>query len=423
MSHLRPIIQRVRRGRQRNARSAVGALHLTTGLALAALLMLLPTPAGAARVVVTNGPYTPIRLGPSRAHARLTELQAGIPLWAEDKTGGWFRLRLTDDLQAWVHEVSVAPLPRGGPPPPGLLRGASIGPSDKGVRIALRVGRRVAYRVRQSVHGQRLALDLFGVRLSHCRWACLMVEPFIASVRLRQAGRERVELSVTLSECQQRGYQVGFVNDRDIVLEVRRPYRPGGVRGRLVVIDPGHGGSDDGAHGPTGLKEKDANLAIALDLAALLQAEGCRVALTRQTDTSIAGPKATKRTELCTRVATSRNLWPDIFVSIHCNHSGTFRRPDVAGTESYFWSPMSARPAALIQRALSARLGTQSRLVAPRPFRVLRETDCPRVLVECCYLSCPWEEAMMRDPRSIRLAAQGISEGLNDYFRTAAPRR
>ena len=136
MNHLGPIIQRVRRGRQRSTQSAVGPRHLTTGLALAAALTLLPSSAGAARVVVTNGPYTPIRLGPSRAHARLTELQAGIPLWAEDKIGGWFRLRLTDDLQGWAHEVSVTPLPRGYRPPPGRLRGARRPQSETGVRIA-----------------------------------------------------------------------------------------------------------------------------------------------------------------------------------------------------------------------------------------------------------------------------------------------
>ena len=411
------MIPRVRQDRQR--RAARGIRHAGYPL-LTALLCLAALPASASRLVLTNGAYTPIRVGPSKAHPRLTELPEGVPLWAEDKVGGWYRLRLARDLPAYAHEVSVRALEPGAPPPPGRVALVTVAPSEAGVRIVLSLGRRVPFRVRQFVAPQRLCLDLFGAETADCRWRCLPIENFVGGMRLRRLAPDKTQLWIELAGAQQRGYEVSYPDDHSLALDIRRPYASAGLRGKMIVLDPGHGGRDEGAVGPSGLLEKDANLAIAREVKGLLVERGSRVALTRESDLPLTEPGSTARTELTARVIRSKSLHPDIFVSIHCNHPGSDNRPDVAGTETYYWSPMSAQPAYLIQSALCREVGTASRLVAPGPFRVLRETDAPRVLVECCYISSPAEEALLRDGEGRRRIAAGIVDGLCDYFRVAA---
>ncbi len=411
------MIPRVRRDRQR--RHARSIWH--TGVPVLPVLLLLGAlPAWASRLVLTNGAYTPVRVGPSKSHPRLTELPAGVPLWAEDKVGGWYRLRLARGVTAYAHEVSVRAQEPGAPPPPGSVALVTVAPSEAGVRVTLSVGGRVPFRVRQFVAPQRLCLDLFGAGKADCRWRCLPIEDFVGGLRLRQIAPDRAQLWIELVGAQQRGYEVSYPDGHSLALEIRRPYASPGLRGKLIVLDPGHGGGDEGAVGRSGLQEKDANLAIAREIKALLVDKGSRVVLTRESDLPLTEPGSTARTELTARVICSKSLHPDIFVSIHCNHPGSDHRPDVAGTETYYWSPMSAQPAYLIQGALCREVGTASRLIAPRPFRVLRETDAPRVLVECCYISCPREEALLRDAAGRRRIATGIVDGLCDYFRVAA---
>ena len=91
-----------------------------------------------------------------------------------------------------------------------------------------------------------------------------------------------------------------------------------------VVIDAGHGGEDQGARGARGTWEKDAVLAVALELGARLQARGLRVVATREDDRYVS---------LEQRNAIANDSRGDLFLSIHANAAG---EPSVQGTETYF---------------------------------------------------------------------------------------
>jgi len=83
---------------------------------------------------------------------------------------------------------------------------------------------------------------------------------------------------------------------------------------------------------------------------------------------------------------------------------------------------MSILPARILQNHLCARLNTKSRFISWRPFYVLRQTDVPRVLVECAYVSNPTEEARLRDDQFLQAAAEALYDGIEEFFRTAAGR-
>ncbi|MEO8878739.1 MAG: N-acetylmuramoyl-L-alanine amidase [Polyangiaceae bacterium] len=130
------------------------------------------------------------------------------------------------------------------------------------------------------------------------------------------------------TELDGRGYRRTFhlLEPYRIVIDVaRRP--PGaaenGRAAKIVVLDPGHGGSDPGAIGPTGVREKDVTLAIAMLAAKALARDGVSAVLTRDTDRFVS---------LEERTARANAAGADLFISIHCNAA---ERPGKRGVETY----------------------------------------------------------------------------------------
>jgi len=396
------------------------ALDRLCAVSLCLLPALIVSPVGASRRLETTTQYCAVRTGPSTDYNRITMLMPSVPLWAEDKQGDWYRVRLHQALEGWVHQEDLRASDRQGRPMADVAN-IQVAPYERGVRVTVLLTERIPYRVRQCIGTEQLKLDLFGARLARYGIRCYPIEPFVTSVVPEQVLSDWAEVTLNLKMPVQTGYDVYYAGQRaHLVVDVRRPLAPGGLRGKVVCLDPGHGGGDKGAVGPSGLLEKDVNLAIGLRLRELLLARGATVVMTRQTDASLAPPGSSLRTELSARVLATKRLWPDIFLSIHNNHIGSGDPSSVRGTETYYYSPMSIRPAWAIHNALCRALSSQSRFVGWRPFRVLRETDTPRVLVECAYMSHPQEEAIVRDESFPAVAAEGLLQGLSDYFTSAS---
>ena len=191
-----------------------------------------------------------------------------------------------------------------------------------------------------------------------------------------------------------------------------------GIDGKRIVLDPGHGGSDTGAIGPTGVTEKSIALRIAKRLKTLLEAEGAEVILTRTEDTEVS-PKKAKATdveELQARCDIANQNSADIFLSIHLD---AFSGPEAHGTTGYYYEMGSAdsrRLADCIKRGVLRRLGTFDRGTKPCAFYVCRHTDMPAMLLETAFVSNPREEQMMNSEEGVENAAQGIAAGIAEYF-------
>jgi N-acetylmuramoyl-L-alanine amidase len=225
---------------------------------------------------------------------------------------------------------------------------------------------------------------------------------------------------------------------------------------RLVVIDAGHGGRDPGARGPGGIREKDVNLRIARQLAAILREDpSLEVRMTRDRDTLIA---LHDRARLANRWRDPNQ--PAIFISIHCNANESRSE---RGFETYFLAEArtadarrveafenasvqyeEVRPsddisfiltdlrqnqylressgwAALIQDRLRAIHPGPNRGVRQANFAVLRGTFMPAVLVEVGFVSNPGEERLLaRNDMQEDLARQ-LSRAIRDFFARPQP--
>jgi N-acetylmuramoyl-L-alanine amidase len=233
---------------------------------------------------------------------------------------------------------------------------------------------------------------------------------------------------------------------------------PSPAQAFTIVVDPGHGGTETGAIGPDGLREKDATLEIAKKLAATLpKVLACRTVLTRDTDVLIS---------LDDRTSIANHEKADLFLSVHANSS---RAASAKGSETYYLSleasdkiaqevareenqsaaaaaapggDGSANPALdfilwdlaqsahlkesselaeAIQVELNAVSDTANRGIKQAPFRVLVGATMPAVLVEVAFISNGTEEKKLKSPEFQQAVADAVARAVARFFSKRMP--
>ncbi len=201
------------------------------------------------------------------------------------------------------------------------------------------------------------------------------------------------------------------------------------ISGANVVLDPGHGGNETGAVGPTGLEEKDVNLAVTQDVKQLLEAQGAAVVLTRT---------GNYNTTIKTRAEIAVDLQPQVFLSIH--HNAEPDGPsDVPGNETYYQiaNPDSKRLAGLLWEEINAAFtpyhvawtadadhGAKYRPSASGGdyYGILRNAaGVTTVLSEAAFITNPPEEQLLADPAFQHVEAQAISRAIVRFITTSDP--
>lgn len=203
------------------------------------------------------------------------------------------------------------------------------------------------------------------------------------------------------------------------------------VSGATVVLDPGHGGKETGAIGPTGLMEKEINLKVAKNAAAVLRNQGVSVILTRDQD---------YRATILFRAELAASVKPAIMISIH--HNAEPEGPlDYPGSETYyqFHSPASKRMAGLLQEELRAALSAYpARWMGERDagakwhlnsagldyYGILRRPASLGVastLAELAYVTNPTEEALLVRPDVQQAEGSAVAKAVLRFLRTQDP--
>ncbi|MEN6391073.1 MAG: N-acetylmuramoyl-L-alanine amidase [Syntrophomonas sp.] len=173
-----------------------------------------------------------------------------------------------------------------------------------------------------------------------------------------------------------------------------------------IGIDPGHGGRDPGAIGPTGLYEKDVTLAISMELNRLLQAAGLETFVVRSDDRTM---------ELVTRTALINNMKCDLAISAHCNSTGS-QQANYISTFIQAQGGEAERLAQKVQNELVQATGWPDGGVRVKNLHMTRETRMPAILCECGFISNPGQEEQLRQPEVQKKIAQAIADGVLDYL-------
>ncbi len=189
----------------------------------------------------------------------------------------------------------------------------------------------------------------------------------------------------------------------------------GNLHGKVIVVDPGHGGSNPGAVA-NGTRESDNNLAVGLKLRDLLTQAGARVIMTRDSDRTVAPEGNSLGQELQARVDLAENNNADIFVSVHTNENSD---TSITGAETFYASGKTSNLAEAVETDLTRDTGLVNKGVSPETFYVLRNTTMPGILVEMGFLSNPAEAARLATDSFRSTIARGICDGIIDYFKSA----
>lgn len=279
-------------------------------------------------------------------------------------------------------------------------------------------------------YGYRLVLDLYP---EHGAKAVASVAPVVKAVPSHKASHGDV------------------MNLRQVAEQMN------GQRKVVVAVDAGHGGEDPGAHGPGGTLEKNVTLAVARQLAALINKQpGMQAVLTRNGDYYI---------PLKRRYEIARQKNADMFVSIHAD---AFKNGDAKGSSVWVLSSRGKSTVAArwladrenssdliggaslaaeddslasvlldmqqgyamqasesiagnVLKALSHLGPTHRGYVERANFVVLRSPDVPSILVETAFISNPAEERKLRDPAHQKQLAEAVMGGVRNYFEATPP--
>lgn len=180
---------------------------------------------------------------------------------------------------------------------------------------------------------------------------------------------------------------------------------------KLIVIDPGHGGSDAGAI-RNGVSEKSVALDMAKRLQTILIARGWEVQLTHSEDVDVYAPNDSARDELQARDDIANHAGARMLVSIHVN---SFFNSGPHGTTTYFSKPSDVPLARDVEQILAETLGTKDDGMIKSKLYVTLHANMPAVLVETAFLSNPDDFQLLVSPEWRQKVAQGIADGIGRY--------
>ncbi|MGN0468692.1 MAG: N-acetylmuramoyl-L-alanine amidase [Acutalibacteraceae bacterium] len=238
-----------------------------------------------------------------------------------------------------------------------------------------------------------------------------------ASWNVNSAGKTATLTMPLISKGKYYGYSARYDSAGNLVLTVHS--KPQSLSGAVILLDPGHGGTDVGALGLSGtVTESAVNLAEAYAVKAELEKRGAVVYLTRTQDTKLS---------LEERKSMVYSLMPDAFISIHSDASDD--SDSASGTSSFYFRPMSKALSDEIHNEIvsvykndiylsnseyQSKIDRGSKF---HPFSVARVEDCPSVLVEIGFMTNDTECAVLSDASNRQKIAVAIANGIEKFFK------
>ncbi|WP_375512345.1 N-acetylmuramoyl-L-alanine amidase [uncultured Nostoc sp.] len=346
------------------------------------------------------------RTGPSTDYSRLTPLPKGTRATVTGREGEWLRL----EYGAWINSKETRIL-SGAIEPQTIIRSVGYRQLPGATEIVFPLQVPVPVSVQQSEGAFTLTLYNTTAQTDIIR---LDDDPLIYRLDWQQEAPEQVKYTFNLKKAQQWGYKLRY-DGTTLVLALRHPPKIGNTRRKplanlKIVLDPGHGGKESGASGPTGYLEKDLNLVVSKLLRDELVRRGATVVMTREDDRELS---------LAERQAIISQEEPCIALSIH--HNSLPDDGDAEKTKGFaaFWyQPQAHNLAMFLQKYVVEKVGKPSYGVFWDNLALTRPTAAPSVLLELGFMSNPDEFEQIVNPEVQKKTAYAIAQGITEWFRS-----
>ncbi|MTJ23770.1 N-acetylmuramoyl-L-alanine amidase [Dolichospermum sp. UHCC 0352] len=374
-----------------------------TQTGLGKIEILAPTQLAVAEIASESGVT---RTGPSTDYSRLTPLPKGTMASVTGKEGEWLRL----DYGAWINSKETKII-SGAVAPQTVIRSVGYRQLAEATEIRFPLETAVPVSVEQGNNAFTLTLYNTTAQTDTIR---LDDDPLISRLDWQQVSPTQVKYTFNLKKLQQWGYKLRYDNTT-LVLTLRHPPQLKNSKrlplsGIKIVLDPGHGGKESGASGPTGYLEKDVNLIISQLLRDELVKRGAKVVMTREDDRDVS---------LGERQTIINKQEPAIAVSIH--HNSLPDNGDAEKTKGFgtFWyHPQSHSLAVFLQNYVVKKLGKPSYGVFWNNLALTRPSAAPAVLLELGFMSSPDEFEEIVNPQAQKKMANILADGITKWFKT-----
>jgi N-acetylmuramoyl-L-alanine amidase len=310
--------------------------------------------------------------------------------------------RVTVAVRPRAEATAPALPPAGSPAAAEVLKvmGVAFEADGAGGRVVVDATGPLAYRIREFVYPDRLAIDVENAVFVPVKQDVALEHSSIVAVRAAQFTARPPVTRIVVTLKRKMNYLVSQ-SGAGLIVDVNNQMA---ARRHIVAIDPGHGGRDPGAIGPSGLRESNVVLDISKRVRDLLVRDGLRVVMTREEDIFV---------ELPDRPRLARDAGASIYVSIHANAHG---RTTVNGSETFYLTPQSLALAQMIQDELGIVLNLPSRGIKTGNFLVLRDSGIPSVLVETAFISNADDEIRLKDGTFRQALAGAIHRGIMRFL-------
>ncbi|MBI4397188.1 MAG: N-acetylmuramoyl-L-alanine amidase [Elusimicrobia bacterium] len=375
------------------------------------------------RMVEVTGENAVVRAGPAYAAGDkagyLFFPPVGTRLQVVGRQGEELKVRLSQTRNAWITQSDVRVLPKGthlASTTAGSLAAVS---RENSTLIRVPLGQKIPFEVRPADDRRSVDVSFFGA-VSNSDWIHYdSSATAVAQVRWFQDDSDTYRVRVVAPSGTWWGYDARY-EGATFVLELRSPpvlKSTSPLEGLTVAVDAGHS-SDKGSVGPTGLLEKDANLAIALVLQKKLLAEKARVVMIR---------KGNEHVSLYDRPKMAWQARADVLISVHNNALPEGANPfERNGYGVYYFHPYSLE----LARDIHGAYADVFKSTSPAQAAVLRDDSLhygnlalprtpqmPAVLTESAYMIVPREEALLKTEAFQDACAEAMLKGLKRYVR------
>jgi N-acetylmuramoyl-L-alanine amidase len=382
------------------------------------------------------------RTGASTDYSRLTPLPKGTRAAVTGKEGDWLRL----DYGGWINSQETRTIP-GAIPPRSLIRSVSARRVPGATEIVFPLQVAVPVSVQQG--DRTLTLSLYNT-IAQTDTIRFDDDPIISRLDWQQTTPDRLEYIFNLKSQQQWGYKLRY-EGTSLVLTLRHVPKSGGqvksqkskvkslpssaakgqnfptpdspvrahssatlptpdssITGIKILLDPGHGGKESGAVGPTGYPEKDINLLISKLVREQLEQQGAEVYMTRENDLDLSLPD---------RVAIIDKIDPAIAISLHYN-----ALPDAGdamktqGLAAFWYHPQAHDLAKFLHSYLVQKLDRPDYGLYWNNLALTRPASAPTILLELGFMINPYEFEWIVNPQAQQQLASAIAQGITQWF-------
>ena len=352
---------------------------------------------------------TPLRAQPDEYAKRITHLDNNTALLLNGKKGGYYRVSLSPSENAWVKAENIVTYSTVNGKLLAQATGVKLDEDGLFNYIKTDLTYQVPYKITETENGLRL--DLYNISKNPADTMMFKTSGNLKSLAINTI--ESDNLSTYFIETQDKlwGYNA-YYEGNTLVLKIRKTPQINlkePLNGIKVTIDAGHGGDcDDGAIGPTGVKEKDINLDIAKKLQQVLIEQGADVVMTRTDDTAV---------DLYKRVKIAKDSDSLFLISIHSNALEDGKNPYLKhGSASYFYNREAVELAKTLRDSMVKELNTMDDGVCMKSLALTRPTMPLSVLVEVAYMINPEDYQLLLQEGFRQKAAVALKNGLETYL-------